>query len=89
MARVVGWSVLAGLMVPLALLGIAQLEGGVWSAPKAVILFWPSSILLLATSGFERTPFALWMHVVAIVLNAGWYAILGLLGYWVYHRPWH
>jgi len=89
MRRVVGWSVVAGLMVPLVLIGIAQLEGGVWSAPKAVILFWPSSILLMATSGFEGTLFALWMHVVAIVLNAGWYVALGLLGHWVYHRPWH
>jgi len=88
MTRFVGLCASAGLVVPLILLGIAQAEGGVWNAPRLALLLWPSSILLLETSGSEGTLFSLWILVLAIVLNAAWYVVLGALGRWVYEHRW-
>jgi hypothetical protein len=79
MLRGLGLWLLAGILVPASFLGLAQLEGGVWTAPHVVVLFWPSSIILMATDGFELTAFSLWMHLVSIGANVALYAGIGVL----------
>lgn len=44
---------------------------------RVMIFTWPSSILLLATNGAEKTPQAFGMAMVAVLINAAFYAAIG------------
>ena len=79
MLRCVRWWALAGAGVPAILLVVAQLQGGVWRSPEAVIVLWPSALLLMMTDGFDFTFFALWIYGLSIVINVGIYAGVGLI----------
>ena len=75
---------LAGILVPLIILFIDQLQGGVSMWPELTITLWPASILLLATDCAGLTLFAMATVTIAIIANVVVYSVVGVLAWWIY-----
>jgi len=83
MTRTLGYWAAAGFSVPVLVLVLAHLQGGVFSEPRLAIALWPSSIILLGIH--EATPFAILASLLSIVLNIVWYAAVGAM-IWLFYR---
>ncbi len=77
MARFVTCWAVAGLVVPLAVLGVSRLTRGILESPELVMVLWPSWILNGAVAGAEGTGFALSILVLSVGANVVWYAGIG------------
>jgi hypothetical protein len=82
LSRVVRWSALVGLLIPLALWGRYLLFGTLYR--RWVMFVWPSSLVLMATDGREGTWFARWVLLLAMTLNVMAYAVVGTFLWSVY-----
>ena len=82
MKHMVMYWALAGVIVPLAILGIAHLQGGVFEWPYLAIALWPSSILTMAIQKEGLSLFNILVPTVSIALNVIWYSVLGAI-FWL------
>jgi hypothetical protein len=73
----------AGVGVPVLILVLAHLQGGVISAPRLAIALWPSAILLRAVH--DASPFAILASLISIGLNVVWYTAVGTM-VWLFCR---
>ena len=79
MRRIILWSAILGLAVPMMILLVGQLQGGVFAWPRVALMMWPTWILNAATFGRESSIFGLLVLIVSISANSLLYALLGLL----------
>jgi hypothetical protein len=68
---------IAGAVVPIVVLVVAWLQGGVFRWPYLGLVFWPSWIMLMATSGREGSTASLAVLRVSIALNVLLYSGIG------------
>ena len=70
---------LAGLLVPMALLLLARLQGGTWEWPYMTVVLWPSVVFAAAVDTVPNVPVL--MNVLSLttsmMLNVGIYTSLG------------
>lgn len=72
------WAIL-GLAVPMMILLVGQLQGGVFAWPRVALMIWPTWILNAATFGRESGIFGVSVLIVSILTNVLLYALLGLI----------
>lgn len=76
MRRALTYWALAGVVVPVALLVIAFLQGGVFAEPYLLIALWPAAIFLMGIQ--DSSAFAVLVLVVAVGINVVWYMAFGV-----------
>ena len=76
---------LAGLLVPVIILIVARLQGGVFRWPYLAMILWPSWIMAGALDSFENPPLSsiLVILTISIGLNAVLYSAVGALVWWI------
>lgn len=83
--RIAIYGALTGLFVPVLIMAITSLQGGVFKWPYLAVVLWPSSIMLMGTMGQEETTMGVIALVVAVLLNQVLYSLIGaLVGYFYY-----
>jgi hypothetical protein len=77
------WAI-AGLLVPVIILLIARLQGGVFRWPYLAVILWPSWIMAGAIDASENPPlsFIIFVLGISIGLNVVLYSVLGVLVWW-------
>lgn len=78
MRTIRSWAI-AGILVPVTFLIIAQLQRGIFEAPRLVFMLWPTSIFLMATDGQEYTLFGVLVFTISIAINVIFYAAIGAM----------
>lgn len=68
---------LAGVVVPVTLLTIAFLQGGVFADPYLLIALWPAAIFLMGIQTWNA--FAVLVLLAAIGINVIWYIAVGVM----------
>ena len=79
MRRIILWWAIIGLAVPMMILLVGYLQGGIFAWPRVALMMWPTWILNAATFGRESSIFGLLVLIVSISANSLLYALLGLL----------
>ena len=77
---------LAGLLVPVAIMMVGRLQGGVFEWPYLAVALWPSWIMAGAIDAFEDTPLSsiLIILTISIGLNVFLYSAVGALVWWFF-----
>jgi hypothetical protein len=80
---------LAGIFIPLSLLAVARIQGGVFLWPYVVLFFWPTSIIAAAGDVFAdpENPRIIGMLFVSIALNVLVYLVIGRLIWSIWDCP--
>ncbi|MFQ5932491.1 MAG: hypothetical protein ACE5MM_08795 [Nitrospiraceae bacterium] len=75
---VMSWA-LAGLLVPMALLLLARLQGGTWEWPYLTMALWPSVVFAAAADTVPNVPvlMSVLSLTTSMMMNVGIYAALG------------
>ena len=79
MIRFVMYWALAGLLAPLVILIVSELQGGVFEWPYLAVGLWPSWIMLGATYEREFTTFGILVLTISIAINVILYSAVGTL----------
>ena len=79
MRRIIVWWTFAGLIVPLLVLVIGQLQGGVFAWPSLALILWTSWTLNSAIFGRESTYFGMSVLFVSICIHGLLYAVVGIV----------
>lgn len=79
MRRIMFWWAILGLAMPLIILLISNLQGGVFAWPRVALVMWPTWILNAATFGRESSIFGVSVLIISISANALLYALVGLI----------
>ena len=79
MRRIILWWAILGLAVPMMILLVGQLQGGVFAWPRVALVVWPTWILNAATFGRESSIFCVSVLIISVSANALLYAVVGLL----------
>ena len=86
MMRFVVYCALAGALVPVAIIIIAQLQGGVFQWPYVAVVLWPSWIFMGATYERELTVFGILVLAISIAINVVLYSAVGVLFWLLFGR---
>jgi hypothetical protein len=86
MIRIAIYGALAGFFVPVLIMAITYLQGGVFEWPYMAVALWPSSIILMGTDGRELTPAGIIIFVISVLLNQAVYAGIGAIAAYFYVR---
>lgn len=70
---------LVGLVIPFIFWGVYWAFDHIFGAEA--VLFWPSSIFLMATAGHENTWGAFQIAAISVTVNVALYSLIGLLLY--------
>ena len=84
--RIAIYGALAGFFVPISIMAITYLQGGVFEWPYLLVALWPSSIMLMGTMGQELTPGGIIVFVISVLLNQAVYAGIGAIAAYLYVR---
>lgn len=79
MRRIILWWAILGLAVPMMILLVGQLQGGVFAWPRVALVMWPTWILNAATFGRESSIFGVAALIISVSANGLLYALVGLL----------
>lgn len=84
MKRFVFYWALAGLLVPVAIMLVTRLQGGVFKWPYLMIALWPSVVFYAAADAFENPSLSSLaiMGTISIGLNVLLYSVVGALVWW-------
>jgi len=88
MLRSVKYWALAGLLIPVVLLIIVRLQGGVYAWPWLAFALWPTQLIVGSLDAayipsVPMTTITFTALIYAISLNVAWYSLLGALGWWL------
>ncbi len=86
MKRAIMYWALAGAFVPVAIIIVSQIQGGVFEWPRLAATLWPSWILMGATYEREFTAFGILVLTISITLNVILYSVVGIMWWFVYDR---
>src|SRR5439155_10759654 len=77
---------LAGFLVPVAIIIVGRLQGGVFEWPYLAVALWPSWIMAGAIDAFEDPPLSsiLIILTISIGLNVLLYSAVGALAWWFF-----
>ncbi len=77
---------LAGLLMPVAILIVTRLQGGVFEWPYLVIALWPSVFIYAAVDAFDNpSPISIIISLtISIGLNMVLYSMIGNLVLWFF-----
>ena len=84
--RFVMYWALAGVAVPVAIIIVGGLQGGVFEWPELAVVLWPSWILNAATYGRELSAFGLLVLAISIGLNVALYSAVGAVFWLLFGR---
>ncbi len=79
MRRIILWWAIVGLAVPMMILLVGYLQGGIFAWPRVALMIWPTWILNAATFGREASILGVSVLIISISANALLYALVGLL----------
>lgn len=79
MRRMILWWAILGLAVPMMILLVGQLQGGVFAWPRVALVVWPTWILNAATFGRESSIFGVSVLIISVSANALLYVLVGLM----------
>ena len=79
MRRIILWWAIIGLVVPMMILLVGHLQGGIFAWPRVALMMWPTWILNAATFGRESSILGVSVLIISISANALLYALVGLL----------
>ncbi len=79
MRRTILWWAIVGIAVPMMILLVGHLQGGVFAWPRAALVMWPTWILNAATFGRESSIFGASVLIISISTNGLLYALVGLV----------
>jgi hypothetical protein len=77
---------LTGIFVPVVIIIVGQLQGGVFEWPYLAVALWPSWIIMGATYGREVSTFGLLVLVISIVINMALYSVVGAVFWLLFGR---
>ena len=86
MMRFVMYWALASVVVPVAILIVSELQGGVFEWPYLALILWPSSILMGAIYGPIWSAFGLLVLAISIGLNVALYSAVGAVFWLLFGR---
>lgn len=78
---------LAGFLVPVAILIVTWLQGGVFEWPYLGLILWPSWIIAAASDVYAEPPMlstTIIYLTISIGLNVIWYCVLGAFVSWFF-----
>ncbi|MEK6527039.1 MAG: hypothetical protein AABZ22_09205 [Nitrospirota bacterium] len=82
MKRYVMYWAVAGIVVPIMLIILAQLQGGTFESPYLALALWPSSILLMAIH-YPGVGWAIFVYAISIMINVVLYSAVGAAVWWL------
>jgi len=82
---VLRWT-LAGFIIPVGIMVITWIQGGIFKWPALAVVLWPTSIMLMGTMGQEFTAMGIVVLVISVLLNQGLYSLVGSVLWLVYRR---
>jgi hypothetical protein len=72
------WAI-GGLVVPLVVLLVTELQGGVFAWPRVALILWPSSLMMMGIEGQKGGIFRPLVFLVAVGINVALYSVVGAL----------
>jgi hypothetical protein len=81
------WAI-AGFIVPVVIMIVTRLQGGVFKWPYLALTLWPSVVIAAAADVFENPPLSSLIIFVAISIgiNVVVYSAIGSLVWWIFLR---
>ena len=84
--RIAIYGALAGFLVPVLIMAITYVQGGVFKWPYIAVALWPPSIMLMGTMGQELTSGGIIIFFISVLLNQALYAAIGAIAAYIYAR---
>lgn len=86
MKRAIMYWALAGVLVPVAIIIVGGMQGGVFEWPELAATLWPSWIFMAGTYGREFTATGILVLVISLTVNVILYSVVGIICWFVYDR---
>ena len=89
MIRFVSYWAIAGFLVPVAIMIIGELQGGVFEWPELGVILWPTWPMMGATYGREWTAFGILILLFSVAINVVLYSAVGVILWrlrWMFSR---
>jgi len=76
---------LAGFLVPIVVIVVGELQGGIFRWPHLAMALWPSWMMMGATVGREFSVSGIVIFTISVLVNATLYSAIGAL-VWIVRR---
>jgi hypothetical protein len=85
MMRIAMYGAFSGFFVPVVIMAITYLQGGVFKWPALAVAIWPTSMMLMGTMGQELTATGIVLFIVSVLLNQALYSVIwAIVGYFYF-----